>query len=156
MSEMSECPLCRSTTECDCGIAGTGIDYKSQLSQAQAEIAALSENLDVSNKAAVELEAEIAELKADNKKYKSQLIIEKLAEVENLIDVNNQLKKELRLERECVDDFILEQDHASDCRRSMPAEVCECMDRRYYNYDGCLERARQRQANRKILTDKDR
>ena len=83
-------------------------------------------------------QAEIAELKADNKKYKSQLIIEKLAEVENLIDVNNQLKEELRLERECVD-FYADHDSYDD----------EFID------DGG-KRARQRQATRKILTDKDR
>jgi hypothetical protein len=61
------------------------------------------------------------------------------------------LKMELEKERVVVDDFILEQEHMSGCPllNNWGELTCSCMDRSYYAYDKCLERARQRQEERK-------
>lgn len=80
-----------------------------------------------------------------------------------LTDANNKLlhafrglEAELQAEREVVDDIVLRNDHMPDCPYSKITEDdrlyddCKCMDFNYYDYDAIAERARQRQAERKI------
>jgi len=64
-----------------------------------------------------------------------------MLELVNLKDQIKELRDENAKLRECVVDFVLEQEHMPNCQVNLPPEVCNCMDRRYYNYGSCIERA---------------
>lgn len=61
----------------------------------------------------------------------------------------NTLRAELQKERECVDDFLLVNQHLPECRAEYEME-CKCMDRNYWNSDAVEERARERQKERTL------
>ena len=94
-------------------------------------------------------QAEIAELKKQNEKLAIDYANYR-TNWEEYGKLNEQLKEELRLERECVDFYADKVTFLSEM------EDFSSYYEGYHPFEETGKRARQRQANRKILTDKDR
>jgi predicted RNase H-like nuclease (RuvC/YqgF family) len=73
-------------------------------------------------------------------------IIKQNQENELLWSSNKKLQAENKKLREALEDFILESEHEPSCKYTEAfgfREDCKCMDRRYYNRDECITRARE-------------
>lgn len=65
-----------------------------------------------------------------------------VTELDRLRKENRELKAKVEKLMECVEDFIYEEQHLSNCLYDHTGS-CICMDRTYYNRKDCLIRASQ-------------
>jgi hypothetical protein len=73
-----------------------------------------------------------------------EIIEQQAIKIKQLEQENAKMNERLKEAENVVNDFVLEKDHTKHCEIGMlNGDCCSCMDRKYYNQESCLERARE-------------